>query len=118
MSTPVENNDDTSNVEPDDIGVGMLTVVGALCAVVLLLIVVLVQAWFYNWKDRLEAQRIAPVDVQSAPATVVAEQSKKLESYHWADEKNHIRAIPISRAMELIVREYGATPSENNGDIK
>ena len=110
MSTPVEN-DDNSHVEPDDIGVGILTVVGALCAVALLLIVVLLQAWFYNWKVLLGAQRTGPIDVQATPAAVAAEQLQKLESYHWADEKNHLRAIPISRAMELIVREYGTAPA-------
>ncbi len=107
MSTPVENTAEVSHVEPDDIGVGMLTWLGALCAVSLLLIVVLLQAWFYNWKDDLMAQRTASMDEQSAPAAIAADQLKKLDGYGWANEKDHIRRIPISRAMELIVQEYG-----------
>jgi hypothetical protein len=108
MSEPVENNAELSHVEPDDIGVGMLTVVGALCAVVLLLIVVLVQAWFYNWRDSLLAQRSGPIDEQSAPAALAEQQVQRIERYGWADAKKRVRAIPIDRAMELVVREYGA----------
>jgi len=101
-----------SHVEPDDIGVGMLTVLGTLCAVALLLIVVLLQAWFYNWKDDLLAQRTGPIDEQAAPTAIAALQSRRIETYGWADAKKHIRAIPISRAMELIVQEFGAAAGE------
>jgi hypothetical protein len=103
--------DEISHVEPDDIGVGMLTVVGALCAVVLLLIVVLLQAWFYNWKDALIAQRSGPIDAQAAPAAIAAEQLKKIESYG-------VRKVPIQRAMELIVQEYGETPDATTNKEK
>jgi hypothetical protein len=110
MSTPVENNADTSHVEPDDIGVGMLTVLGLLCAVSLFLIVVLLQAWFYNWKDDLEAQRTASTEEHSAPAALAAEQLKQIDIKGHVDpaNKSQVCAVPINRAMELIVGEYGA----------
>jgi hypothetical protein len=95
--------DGTSHVEPDDIGVGMMTVLFGLCAVSLALVVVLLQAWFYNWKDAVAADRPQP---ESEPVAIATMQLKKIENYGWADAKKQVRAIPISRAMDLIVEEY------------
>jgi hypothetical protein len=103
--------DELSHVEPDDIGVGMMTVLFGLCGVSLLLIVVLLQAWFYNWKDAVAADRPTSIDAQTAPAAIAAEQLKRIESYGWADAKKQVRTIPISRAMDLIVEQYGAGTS-------
>ncbi len=64
-SAQAGHGEDVSHIEPDDIGVGMLTVLFAFVAVVVLLIVVLLQAWFYNWKVDLLAQRTGPIDVQA-----------------------------------------------------
>jgi hypothetical protein len=111
-TVPFLPHEEVSRIEPDEIGVGVLSVVGALCAVVLILIVVLVQAWFYNWKDELLAQRTGPIDEQSAPAAIAQRQLQRVESYGWADAKKHVRAIPIARAMELIVQENGDVPAE------
>ncbi len=110
MSYPDNKHDaahggETSHVEPDNIGVGMMTVLFGLCGVSLVLMVVLLQAWFYNWKDDVIAERPRP---ESEPAAIAAEQLKRIENYGWADPKKQIRAIPISRAMELIVQEFGA----------
>jgi hypothetical protein len=96
-----------SHVEPDDIGVGLLTVLFAFVAVVILLVVVLLQAWFYNWKVELQAQRSGPIDVLQTPAAIAEKQLERIESYGWADDKKQARAIPISRAMELIAKELG-----------
>jgi hypothetical protein len=107
----VSHGGELSHVEPDDIGVGMMTVLFGLCGISLLLIVVLLQAWFYNWKDAVVADRPVTADLQTAPATIAAEQLKRIESYGWADAKKTVRTIPISRAMDLIVQEYGVGAS-------
>jgi len=106
--------ENVSHIEPDDIGVGMLTVLFAFVAVVVLLVVVLLQAWFYNWKVELTAQRTGPIDVQETPAAIAQKQLERIESYGWADRKTQARAIPISRAMELVAAELAqsATPAK------
>jgi hypothetical protein len=101
----VEN---VSHIEPDDIGVGMLTVLFAFVAIVVLLVVVLLQAWFYNWKVELTVQRTGPIEVQEAPAAIAQKQLERIETYGWADRKTHARAIPISRAMELVAKDLAA----------
>ncbi len=118
MSTPGTNHDELSHVEPDDIGVGMLVVVAALCAVALLLSVVLLQAWFYNWQDAVRTERSGPADAQSTPADIAADQLKRLDGYGWADKERRVRTIPISRAMALIVQEYGAKTGEKESNTK
>ena len=41
---------DPASVEPDNVDAGLIVLVGAFSAVALLLIVLLLQAWFYTWK--------------------------------------------------------------------
>ena len=107
-SAPAIHAGDVSHIEPDDIGGGLLVVLGALVAVVVLLVAVLLQAWFYNWQGALLVQRSGPIDVQQAPAAIAQEQLRRIETYGWADDKKRARTIPISRAMELVAKELAA----------
>ena len=100
-------------VEPDDIGVGLLTVVGAFVAVVVLLIAVLLQAWFYNWQFDALAQGRGPLDPQETPAAIAKKQLQRIETYGWVDRKKEIRGIPIDRAMELVAKELAARSKED-----
>ncbi len=113
---PAGHGEGISHIEPDDIGVGMLTVLFAFVAIVVLLVVVLLQAWFYNWKVDLQAQRLGPIpgDEQQTPVAIAQEQLKKIESYGWTDAnpKTRTRAIPIGRAMELVAKELGKESGE------
>ena len=103
---PADYGEGVSHIEPDDVGVGLLTVLGAFVAVVVLLIVVLLQAWFYNWKVELSAQRTGPIDPQQTPAAIADQQLQRIETYGWADPKTKKdRTIPIGLAMELVAAE-------------
>ncbi len=105
-----DHGEGVSHIEPDDVGVGLLTVLGALVAVVVVLIVVLLQAWFYNWKVELSARQPSAWPAEKLPATIAKTQLQQIESYGWADPKTKkARGIPISRAMELVAKEL-ATP--------
>src|SRR5208337_753273 len=101
-SSQAGHGEGASHVEPDDIGVGLLTVLFSFVAVVVLLVVVLLQAWFYNWKLELLAERTGPIDVQETPAAIAEKQLRRIETYGWADRKTQAQAIPIGRAMELV----------------
>lgn len=39
--------------------------------------------------------------------TLRAKQDAQLNAYAWVDQKARIVQLPISRAMELVVRQYG-----------
>jgi hypothetical protein len=98
-----------SGVEPDNIGVAGLSVLFALVAVVIVLIAVLLQAWFYNWKVDLLAQRAGPIDPQQTPAAIAQMQLERIETYGWADPKTKKnRTIKIERAMDLVADEMAS----------
>ena len=95
-----------SQVEPDVTNVGLLSVIGAFIGVVLLLIVVLMQAWFYSWKEEAAANRsIASDDPQTALGRAKIEQEEQINSYRWVQREAGVRAIPIQRAMDLVAKE-------------
>ena len=101
--------EDISHVEPDDIGVGLLTVLFAFVAVVVLLVVVLLQAWFYNWKVEFLAQRTGPRRNRrrrDRRKTSPADRDLRL-----GGQQARTRAIPISRAMELVAKELAGEPA-------
>ncbi len=99
-----DHGEGVSHIEPDDIGVGLLTVLFAFVAVVVLLVVVLLQAWFYNWRVDVLA-RNRDEYVQQTPAAIAEKQLQQINFYGWTDGKPRTRAIPISRAMELVAKE-------------
>jgi hypothetical protein len=107
-SAQADQAEGVSHIEPDDVGVGLLTVLFTFVAVVVLLVVVLLQAWFYNWQGDLLAQRTGPIDLQQSPAAIAQKQLQRIETYGWADRKTQARAIPISRAMELVAADMAA----------
>jgi hypothetical protein len=107
-SAQADQAEGVSHIEPDDVGVGLLTVLFTFVAVVVLLVVVLLQAWFYNWQGDLLAQRTGPIDLQQSPAAIAQKQLQRIKTYGWADRKTQARAIPISRAMELVAADMAA----------
>ncbi len=95
--------------EGDEINAGLLTVIGCFLAVTVLLVVVLLQAWFYNWKaDATASQTIPSSDPQTLLGRALVEQQEQINSYHWVNREANVRAIPIERAMQLVVAEMAA----------
>ena len=88
---------------------GLLAVVGTFTAVVVVLIVVLLQAWFYNWRGSMAEAKILPMNSPETPlGRALVEQQEKINSYHWINREAQVRAIPIERAMELVAQEMAA----------
>ncbi len=103
---PPEN---SPQVEPDEVNAGLLGVVGTFLAVVVVLIVVLLQAWFYNWRASIAQERTLPSDSPQTPlGRALVEQRETIGSYHWINREAKVRAIPVGRAMELVAQEMAA----------
>ncbi len=95
-----------SQVERDEIDAGLLGVVGTFIAVVLVLIVVLLQAWFYNWREAFATARSLPATDPSTPlGRALVEQQEQIHGYRWVNREAKVLAIPIERAMELVAKE-------------
>jgi hypothetical protein len=110
------------SVEPDDVNVGLLMVVGTFTAVVVVLIVVLLQAWFYNWRGSTADATTLPMDSPETPlGRALVEQEEKLRGDQSVNRQTNVRTVPIQRAMELVAREMGAAqkppekPAEKRG---
>jgi hypothetical protein len=107
MTSPETPNPETSSpVEPDEVNTGVLLVTGSLLVVGVALVVLFLQAWFYNWRGSVVEQRSLPSNSpETALGRVTLENREKISSYHWINREARTRAIPISRAMELVAAE-------------
>jgi hypothetical protein len=54
-----------------------------------------------EWKATPESRR-------AALATLREKQAKQAASYAWIDQKTGVVQLPIDRAMELVVQQYGS----------
>jgi hypothetical protein len=109
MSHEPPNPEVQSPVEPDEINTGVLFMTLSLMAVVLVLIVLLLQAWFYNWRGSVAQERsLSANSPETAVGRATLESREKIGSYQWINREAGIRAIPIHRAMELVAAEMAA----------
>jgi hypothetical protein len=103
-----------ASTQSEDINIPLVTLMVSFFAVALAVLIVGLQAWFYNYDAfEREAKQVS----QGAPGTELGAQLAKAhrELYgeaSWNDrpgmgEKNKIRRISIDRAMTLVSQEYG-----------
>lgn len=97
------------HVEGDDLDLTMIAIAGAFFAILVFIIVIALQAWFYSFKER-EIQ--AKTQTSETLQVSVAEQLGRLAHYERTNpsditplNSNTKVRIPIERAMELIVQE-------------
>ncbi len=89
----------------DDPNVSTSALVGIIGAILLVVIIVALQGYFLK-EQRLEVARKAagrPVAELSALRT---KQLERLGGYRWVDRSKGVVAIPVDRAMELVVRQW------------
>jgi hypothetical protein len=90
----------------DDVNTPVIALVGFISALLFFAIIILLEVAFY-WA---EAQQRYEKDMSQAPlelTTLTHNQQARLAEYRWVDEKKGVVAIPIDRAMELVVADLG-----------
>lgn len=93
----------------DDENVRKIATVGIVGALVLAGLVSILWAWFGG---RGHGGSMVHDDAQRMPAVPrPGYLSRPLNEYEWVDRERGIIAIPIERAMDLVVRRYGGRPS-------
>ncbi len=80
-------------------------VIGLVGCILIFVIVVAVQAVFYN-QERDEQYRKTILPQLGEVAGLKAGQQEKLHSYAWKNRDEGTVVIPIERAMDLIVQEH------------
>ena len=88
----------------DDPNVAASAVVGIISAIVLFVIIVLLQTWFYRAEADERFRKIYSQPYQELQK-LDNEQRERLTSYGWISEGDGVAHIPIDRAMELIAME-------------
>ncbi|MDD5562396.1 MAG: hypothetical protein PHQ91_01665 [Thermoanaerobaculaceae bacterium] len=87
----------------------LAALVGIVFAIVLFVVVVFLQAYFYQQRQAENARKVVAVAPQEL-SQLVSQQLGELHGYRWVDAKAGVVAIPIGRAMELVVRDGGRSP--------
>ena len=88
----------------DDPKVSVSVLVGIIGAILLFVIIVLLQALFFQMQEG-EMERKVYSSAYEELRALDAEQLEQLNSYGWADQTNGVTHIPIDRAMQLMVEE-------------
>jgi nitroreductase len=95
---------DLQYTERDAPDVAKIAIIGIVGALILFVIIVGLQALFYG----MEREEVTRKQVASPPMTVTqlrAQHEEQLTTYRWIDQKAGIVAIPVDRAMKLVVAE-------------
>ncbi|MGD0519443.1 MAG: hypothetical protein ABSA26_18045 [Thermoguttaceae bacterium] len=98
----------------DDLNTPKIAVVGFIGSIVVFALFILMQVMFY-WA---EARQHVVKDIDQPYmeyANLTADQQARLAKYQWMDEKQKIVAIPIKRAMELVVDGKSIPEKEKPG---
>jgi sensor histidine kinase regulating citrate/malate metabolism len=89
--------------EPD---APLTALVGIVFAIVLFVVVVLLQAFFYRAEQEENVRKVVAVAPQEL-SQLRAQQQELLHSYKVVDQQKGVVAIPIDLAMKLVVQEAG-----------
>ena len=92
---------------PTDPDAAATALVGIVGAVLLFVVIVLLQAYFYG-AEREETNRKLVTPASEELVRTRAEQQELLHSYRWIDQEGGVVGLPIERAMELALARSGS----------
>lgn len=88
----------------DDPNVAASAVVGVIGAILLFVIIVLLQTWFYKAEEDERFRKVYSQPYEELQK-IDNDQLEQLASYGWISEADGVAHIPIDRAMQLISDE-------------
>lgn len=88
----------------DDPNVAASAVVGIISAILLFVIIVVLQAYFYG-AEQTELEKKVFTQPNQALQQLNASQLEMISSYGWVSQPDGVVRIPIERAMELVAAE-------------
>lgn len=91
------------NDDPQASGTLVAVIIGA---ILVFASIVSMQAYYYTEQEAEMAKKVYQA-VPEELTRVRTSQLEQLNSYRWVDASTGIVAIPIQRAMELVVRDQG-----------
>jgi len=93
-----------------DMNFPLIGTIAVISVLVVFSTIVFTEAWFFSVKNReLESKSMAVVNQTRNDLRI--SQLQRIGTYRKVDEKHGVYAIPIERAMELVVQERGGSTS-------
>jgi hypothetical protein len=92
----------------------MLAVVGVVSALLLFGLIVGIQVLYFEYQQTVDQQQAARVPNVEAK-NLITEQEAKLQQQGWLDREQGKIAIPIERAMKLVVEEMQSRQRQREG---
>jgi hypothetical protein len=89
--------------------------VGFLGALVTFVVILAMQVLYHSAVVQETEQKVVQAPTTQSD-TMLAEQAVKLTRYEWIDREKQRVMIPIDRAMEVVVNELSAAPSEERSN--
>jgi hypothetical protein len=103
------------HAQSDDINTAIVAVVVGFSAATLAVVVIALQAWFYNSDAAEHARKTVPqYDPSTALGALVTKQTDELHGSGWNEHPGmggaakKVRRIDIDRAMDLVAQEAAA----------
>ena len=99
----------------DDVDAPLIAVLGFIGALLVFLLIIGLEVLFYSM-ERDERERKY---IERAPAEfsqLQAQQMARLTEYRYLDPKKGVVAIPVDRAMELVVEELSKDTGSQHGE--
>lgn len=101
----------------DDVNTPMIALIGILGAVLLFVLTVGLQAWIQGYQEGEHYRKVVePPDQQLSELD--SKQLQDINTYRVIDPKKGIYAIPIDRAMDLVVEDLATTGTRAQGSEK
>ena len=99
----------------NDLNSAKIAWVGFLGALVTFIVILAMQVLYYSAVVQETEQKVIQAPTTQSD-TLLAEQAVKLTRYGWIDREKQQVTIPIDRAMELVVNDLSAAPSEERSN--
>ncbi|HEY3321893.1 MAG TPA: hypothetical protein VGP72_15600 [Planctomycetota bacterium] len=88
----------------DNINTPKLAFIGVFTSVLIFVVILASQAFFYHFEAGLTDQKLGN-EAPTQRREIESQENGLLHTYRWIDQKKHTVAIPIDRAIDLIAQE-------------
>lgn len=93
-----------------EVNVPLVLTIGIVSGVLLVVMIIGTEAWYRSEEQSEIAAKASEYPYQEL-IDLKASQTKRISEYRWVDRKAAVVAIPIERAMQIMVQTQGHFPS-------
>jgi hypothetical protein len=93
-----------------EVNVPLVVTIGIVAGIFLLVIVIGMQAW-YQSEENNELTAKENLFPNQPLIDLKTSQTARINQYRWMDQANNVVAIPIDKAMEIMIQTQGNPPA-------